>query len=182
MARVGYVEKEDLAPEHRHVYDEIAARRGGVGPPYSALLNNPEAASRVAALGAYVRFQSSLSERTKKLAALTAARESEGEFVWTVQERAALSAGLEQEAINAIRERRAPQALNAEDAPIVQFALELLQRHRISEATFREVQERLGDAGVIDLIILIGHYYSLSHAMSALEVDLLPGVTSTPSG
>jgi hypothetical protein len=30
MALVRLVEKEDLAPEHRHIYDEIAASRGGV--------------------------------------------------------------------------------------------------------------------------------------------------------
>jgi hypothetical protein len=29
MARVRLVEKEDLAAEHRHIYDEIATSRGG---------------------------------------------------------------------------------------------------------------------------------------------------------
>jgi len=72
--------------------------------------------------------------------------------------------------IQAIRERRAPQGLALEDALIVQFTLELLRQHRITDATYRVVQQRLGDAGVIDLLILIGYYGSLSHTLSALEV------------
>ena len=59
---------------------------------------------------------------------------------------------------------------------IVQFTLELLRQHRITDATFQAVQQKLGDAGVIDLLILIGYYGSLSHALSALEV--MPPVPS----
>ena len=34
-------------------------------------------------------------------------------------------------------------------------------------------------AGVIDLLMLIGYYYSLAHTMGALEVGPPPGVPST---
>jgi len=40
----------------------------------------------------------------------------------------------------------------------------------LATVTFQVVQQRLGDAGVIDLLMLIGYYGSLSHALSALEV------------
>lgn len=52
MARVRYLEREDLPAEHRQVYDDIARSRGGVQPNFRALLNSPLAASRMAALGA----------------------------------------------------------------------------------------------------------------------------------
>ncbi len=50
---------------------------------------------------------------------------------------------------------------------------------RLADATFRTVQQRLGDAGVVDLLLLIGYYWSVSHALSALEAE--PGVPSTLS-
>ena len=93
----------------------------------------------------------------------------------------ARSAGLGEDIINAIRERRAPEALATEDASIVQFTLELLKQHRISDATFQAVQHRLGDAGVIDLLMLIGYYHGLAHTMGALEVRPPPGVIATLS-
>ena len=176
MARVRSLEREDLPAEHRHIYDDIAGSRGGVQPNFKALLNNPLATARMAALGGYVRFETPLPPRTKVLAVLATARENEGDYVWTANLPQARNAGVDEATISAIRERRAPQGLTPEDALIVQFTLELLRQHRITDATFQAVQQRLGDAGVIDLLYLIGYYGSLSHTLSALEV--MPPVPS----
>jgi 4-carboxymuconolactone decarboxylase len=170
MARVRPLEREDLPAEHRHIYDDIAGSRGRVQPNFKALLNNPLATARMAALGGYVRFETPLPPRVKVLAVLATARENEGDYVWTANLPQAQNAGVDEATIQAIRERRAPQGLALEDALIVQFTLELLRQHRITDATYQVVQQRLGDAGVIDLLILIGYYGSLSHTLSALEV------------
>jgi 4-carboxymuconolactone decarboxylase len=181
MARVRYLERADLTPAHQPLYDEIAASRGGLPPNFKALLNSPVASARMAVLGAYVRFETPLPARIKALALLTAAREAEGDYVWAMNQPQAQSAGLGEDIINAIRERRAPDGLAPEDASIVQFTLELLRQHRIADATFQAVQHRLGDAGVIDLLMLIGYYHSLAHTLGALEVGPPPGVPSTLS-
>jgi 4-carboxymuconolactone decarboxylase len=170
MARVRPLEREDLPAEHRHIYDDITGSRGRVQPNFKALLNNPLATARMAALGGYVRFETPLPPRVKMLAVLATARENEGDYVWTANLPQAQNAGVDEATIQAIRERRAPQGLALEDALIVQFTLELLRQHRITDATYQVVQQRLGDAGVIDLLILIGYYGSLSHTLSALEV------------
>ena len=179
MARLRSLEREDLAPAYRHVYDDIAASRGDVPPNYKVLLHSPQAASRMAALGAYVRFEAPVPARIKALALLTTARETAGNYVWTMNQPHAGTAGLTEDVITAIRERRAPASLAPEDAVIVQFTLELLTQHRIAETTFRAVQQQLGDAGVVDLLLFIGYYSSLSHALSALEID--PPIPSTLS-
>ena len=170
MARVRPLEREDLPAQHQHVYDDIAASRGRVPPNFKALLNNPLATARMAALGGYVRFETPLSSRVKMLAVLATAREFDGDYVRTANLPQARNADVDEATIEAIRERRAPQGLALEDALIVQFTLELLRQHRITDATYQVVQQRLGDAGVIDLLILIGYYGSLSHTLSALEV------------
>ena len=177
MARVRPLEREDLPAEHRHIYDDIAGSRGRVQPNFKALLNNPLATARMAALGGYVRFETPLPPRVKMLAVLATAREFDGDYVWTANLPQARNAGVDEVTIQAIRERCAPQGLAPEDAVIVQFTLELLRQHRITDATFQAVQQKLGDAGVIDLLILIGYYGSLSHALSALEV-MPPGLSA----
>ena len=176
MARVRSLERDDLPAEHRHIYDDIAGSRGRVQPNFKALLNNPLATARMAALGGYVRFEAPLPPRVKMLAVLATARENEGDYVWTANLSQARDAGVDEATIQAIRECRALQGLAPEDAAIVQFTLELLRQHRITDATFQAVQQKLGDAGVIDLLILIGYYGSLSHALSALE--FMPPVPS----
>jgi 4-carboxymuconolactone decarboxylase len=176
MARVRPLEREDLPAEHWHIYDDIAGSRGRVQPNFKALLNNPLATARMAALGGYVRFETPLPPRVKMLAVLATAREFDGDYVWTANLPQARNAGVDEATIQAIRERRAPQGLALEDALIVQFTLELLRQHRITDTTYQVVQQRLGDAGVIDLLVLIGYYGSLSHTLSALEV--MPPVPS----
>ena len=180
MTRLRALTRDDLVPADRQVYDAIAARRGGVPPNYHVLLHSPQAAARMAALGTYIRFESPLPARTKALALLTTARETDGDYVWTMNQPHAATAGLTADLITAIRERRALASLAPEDAAIIRFTLELLTQHRIAEATFRAVQCQLGDAGVVEILLLIGYYASLSHAASALEI--LPSRLSTLSG
>ena len=178
MARVPFATREGMTPEGQKVWDEIESSRGGVARNYAALLNNPKAAGNFAVLGGYARYETPLPPRIKALAVLTAAREANGHYVWTVNQPAAKDAGLSQEIIDAIHERRAPVGLEANDASVVQFVLELLRHHRISDATFEAMRALVGDSGVVDVLIVSGYYHTLAHCLQALEVELPEGTTS----
>ena len=178
MARVPFLNREDLAPEHRPVWDEIEGSRGDVAQNFRALLNGPEAAGKMSVLGAYVRFENSLDAKTKRLAALVTAREADGDYVWTVQVPEAGTDGISEETVKAIQQGRSPQGLTAEDQATVDFVQELLRDHRVSDTTYNAVRQRLGVAGVVDLLVLTGYFWTLSHALSALEVEP-PGGAST---
>jgi 4-carboxymuconolactone decarboxylase len=145
---------------------------------YAAILNNPMAASAYATLGGYVRFQTPLDPRVKALAVLTAAREASGHYVWTVNQRGAREAGVGEDIVAAIREYRAPVGLAARDATVVQFVLEILRQHRVSDATYEALRSQIGDAAIIDMLVVVSYYYGLAHLLQALQVELPEGVTS----
>lgn len=178
MARVPFTTRESMTPEGQAVWDDIETTRGGVARNYAALLNNPEAAGSFAALGGYVRFETPLDPRVKSLAVLTAAREASGHYVWTVNQRSAKEAGIGDEIIAAIHEYRAPVGLDAKDAAVVQFVLELLRQHRVSDASFEALRSQIGDAGIVDLLVVVAYYHGLAHSLQALDVELPEGVTS----
>ena len=52
------------------------------------------------------------------------------------------------------------------------------RQHRVSDATFEALRSRLGDAGIIELMVVAGYYQALANCLQALEVDLPEGVTS----
>ena len=158
------------------VWDDIQTSRGGVQRNYAALLNNPQASAAFAGLGGYVRFETPLDPRVKAVAILTAAREAGGHYVWTVNQRGAKEANLSDELISAIREFRAPAGLDTNDATVVQFVLELLRQHRISDTTFEAMRSLVGDAGIVDTLIVVAYYHGLAHSLQALEVELPEGV------
>jgi 4-carboxymuconolactone decarboxylase len=85
---------------------------------------------------------------------------------------------LSQEIIDSIHERRAPVGLDANDASVVQFVLELLRQHKISDTTFEAVRAQIGDSGVVDMLIVSGYYHTLAHCLQALEVELPEGTPS----
>jgi 4-carboxymuconolactone decarboxylase len=178
MARVPFTKRENMTPEGQKIWDEIQTSRGGVARNYAALLNNPQAAGRLAALGGYARFETPLDPRVKALAILTAAREANGHYVWTVNQRSAREAGVTEDIIKAILEFRAPGGLKAQDANVVQFVLELLRHHKVSHATFEALRAQIGDTGIIDVLVVVAYYHGLAHSLQALEVELPEGVTS----
>ena len=82
------------------------------------------------------------------------------------------------EIIEIIHQRRAPWGLEPSDANVVQFVLEILRQHKVSDATFEALRSQVGDAGVVDVLVVSGYYHTLAHSLQALEVDLPEGVTS----
>jgi 4-carboxymuconolactone decarboxylase len=179
MARVPYVQREQLPPEQQKHFDSIAGSRGRVGPNFQTLLNSPEAGGRFAAFGEYVRFHGDVPARLKELAIITAAREANNDYVWTAHERLAREQGITDPVINAIRNRTAPDGLAGDDAAVVRFAKELLTTHEIADATFNTMQQKLGNKGIMDLILLIMYYHSLAHTLQAVKLEMPAGTPST---
>ena len=175
MTRVPFATRDSMDAAGQAVWDDIETSRGGVQRNYAALLNNPQAASNFAHLGGYARFETPLPPRVKAVAVLTAAREACGHYVWTVNQPAAKYAGLTDADIAAIHQYRAPSGLSGDDAAVSGFVIELLRQHRVSDASFEALRGLIGDAGVIDLLVVVAYYHGLAHALQALQVELPEG-------
>jgi 4-carboxymuconolactone decarboxylase len=95
-----------------------------------------------------------------------------------VNQRGAREAGIGEGIVAAIREFRAPVGLVPGDACVVQFVLELLRQHRVSDATYEALRSQIGDAAIIDMLVVVSYYHGLAHLLQALDVELPEGVTS----
>lgn len=171
MPRIPAVIRESLPPEKQHIYDAIGESRGRVSGPFPVLLNSPELASRIATLGHYIRYESTLKPMVRELAILTVAREFDCQYAWTSHDPLARQAGVRDEAISALRDRKAPQGLTEEEADIVRYGQELVRNRRVSDATFQAVIKRLGQQGITELTATMGYYTMLGFALNAFEVQ-----------
>jgi 4-carboxymuconolactone decarboxylase len=61
-----------------------------------------------------------------------------------------------------------------EDAQIVEFTQQLLQKHRVDDATFKAIQARFGNDGLIQLTGAIGYYSLLAMTVNACELEAAP--------
>jgi 4-carboxymuconolactone decarboxylase len=175
MAKLPPITSKDQVPaKDQAVFDSIVASRGAVQGPFTMFLHSPELAGRLAHLGAYVRFEGSLDMRVRVLAAMTVAREFEAVYVWGAQTGGARRLGVPEETITAIRENHS-RGIPPEDADIVDFTRQLLRRHRADEASFRKMQSRFGNDGLIQLTGAIGYYTMLAMTVNACELEAAPG-------
>lgn len=175
MARLPPItSKDQVAAKDHTTFDSIVASRGAVQGPFTMFLHSPELAGRLANLGAYVRFEGSLDMRVRVLAAMTAAREFEAVYVWGAQTGGARRLGVPEETIAAIRENHS-RGIPPEDAEIIEFTRQLLRRHRVDEASFKKIQSRFGDDGLIQLTGAIGYYSMLAMTVNACELEAAQG-------
>ena len=175
MARLPPItSKDQVAAKDHATFDSIVASRGAVQGPFTMFLHSPELAGRVAHLGAYVRFEGSLDMRVRVLAAMTVAREFEAVYVWGAQTGGARRQGVPEETITAIRDNHL-RGIPPEDAEIIEFTQQLLRRHRVDEASFKKMQTRFGNDGLIQLTGAIGYYSLLAMTVNACELEAAPG-------
>jgi 4-carboxymuconolactone decarboxylase len=175
MARLKPIMSTDqVAAEHRETIAAIEKSHGSLQGPYSIISYAPELAGRLAHAGTRIRFESPLDPRAKNLAALTTAREFDCQYVWGAQSGAARRQGIPESTIDAIRAKTS-EGIPAEDAQIVEFTQRLIRDHRIDDATFAAMQQRFGDALLIELTCSIGYYSMAAMSLNAAELEPGPG-------
>ena len=181
MARVPYVDREEMDAEGQAIYDRIRQDRNAprVGLQFRALLHNPKAAGFLTSMGAVLRFQSALPEDVKEFAICVLAREWNSDIEWTAHAPLAEKAGVGAEAIEAVRTGKAPAGLNDREKVILAFAHELLRKKSLSDETFAAAQKLLGMKGAVDLTLTCSYYTAINMAQAALKPELEPGKAST---
>jgi 4-carboxymuconolactone decarboxylase len=180
--RIPLVDRREALPaEHRAAWDQIVESRGHVAGPFAALLHAPEIARRVADVGAYVRFEAcALTGVQRELAILATARAMDCRYEWAAHGPLARKAGVRDEAIAAIRDRRAPAGLTPDEAAIVTYVTQLLRNHRVEDGTFAAARERLGVPGLVELTATAGYYAMLACTLNGFAVEPDPGTDRLP--
>ena len=173
MARIPLVTREQIAEKEQPAYDAFMQSRAGrpnVGP-YSLLLHMPEMAQRLEALRTYLRDEVSLSQKLQEIVMISVAREMGCAFIWYAHAAAARQAGVRDDIVDNIRERRPLANLDPDEQAVVTFTRELLQNRKVSRPTFDAATARFGPRGVMTLTNLIACYAVLAYNMNTYELE-----------
>ena len=170
-----------LPEDKRPLFEYLKQTRGSVRPPFSIVMNSPEAADRIAHLGGYIRFESSLPSSVTELATLAVSRAFDCRHEWAMHTGFARQAGVSDAAIDVIGNRKGLEGLSAEEALPVRYSRELLEQLKVSDETFAAARERYGDAGVIDLTATVGYYCMMACILNAIELIPPPTAEQLPA-
>jgi 4-carboxymuconolactone decarboxylase len=177
---------EALTPEQKsYVNGILTGPRAAISGPLSVMMVAPEMGSVVQTAMAYSRFAgregfSSVPPKLNELAILVAARAWSAEYVWNAHTRAAVSAGLSPDVVEAVRLGKRPAVMEKDVQAIYEFVSELLTTKKVGNATFEAAKAVLGgDRGVVDLVGTVG-LYQISSMLVVVD-QLAPGQGAKPS-
>jgi 4-carboxymuconolactone decarboxylase len=173
MARIPLVTRDQVVEKEQPAYDAFMrsrANRPNIGP-YTLLLHMPEMAQRLEALRTCLRDEASLSQKLQELVMISVAREMDCAFIWYAHAAAARQAGVRDDIVDGIRERRALQNLDPEEQIAVDFTRELLRSRKVSRPTFDAATARFGQRGTMTLTNLIACYAVLAYNMNTYELE-----------
>lgn len=176
MARYRDLTLSEMTPAQRRVHDMIVSgRRGRFGGPFQLLIRAPEICEHAAKLGEHLRWGTSLPDRLSELAIVTTAQFWRAQYEWYAHAPLAEKAGVPAAAIEAIRVGSTPSFDRQDDALVYRICTELFKNRRLSDATFDDAVETLGETGLVEVIGIIGYYSLIGNTLNVFQVQVPEG-------
>jgi 4-carboxymuconolactone decarboxylase len=181
MARVKLIQdRDDVAPEHYALFDELAALRGRISGPSTVVLHSPGLARPWNEISEYLHRDSIVAPADAELAVSATAREKDCPYVWNAHVPAARKAGVSEATIAAVRERRPIDALPASETLVVRYVQQLMQRNRVESDVFDALLAAHDPKWMIELTVWIGRYAALAGILNGFEVAAANPVETLP--
>ncbi|MCH8025347.1 MAG: carboxymuconolactone decarboxylase family protein [Chloroflexi bacterium] len=167
MARVPYLNKDDLEPDDRVLLDRPANI-------FRALVNSPKGARAFARHGNYILSRSKLDPRLRELAIIQVGYSTNSPYEYSHHVEIGRQNGVSDDDIRAIAEESAggESHLGELERAVLSAAREITNDVSLSDDTFAVLEAALDSESLVDLILAISFYNGASRTLNALEVDV----------
>ena len=173
MSRIPLPTPDTMTDDQKRVYEKIVSGpRGRLVGPLRAALHSPELAERWQALGALLRFGTSLAPRVSELAIVVTARRWNSQIEWHIHAQAARAAGISDAVLDAIQARETPVFDNPDDAVVYEFARQIQETGEVDPDLYAQAVARWDAVGVVELTAVIGYYTMVSMTLNAHEIPM----------
>jgi 4-carboxymuconolactone decarboxylase len=183
MSHIPYLGYEEIGDEGRAVWDEVVKTRGGSdfvdingsSVALQAWVQAPSVGGPALALGAAVKYDTSIDRDLTELAIITVGARWKAEFEFWAHSQVALGHGVEQAVIDAIAEGREPE-LSDRQQIVYRVAKQIVDQGSIEPETLETAIAELGRTATIELSALCGYYTLVAFVMNTFGVPLPNGV------
>ncbi|GLU33267.1 carboxymuconolactone decarboxylase family protein [Trinickia caryophylli] len=169
--RLPEFDPSSASPAQQAVLDEILrGPRGNLAGPFLAWIASPEFAQHAQRLGAFCRYRTGLPLRLSELAILVTAARWRAQAEWQIHHPIAIDAGVPAAVADSIRRGERPVFAERDDELIFDFANELYETKRVSDATFEKAMQRFGRETTVNLVGLLGYYALVAMTLNVFQV------------
>jgi alkylhydroperoxidase family enzyme len=167
MARLPYLDKSDLLPEHQ----DLLARNLNL---YRVLAHSPRAARSLNTLARFIRDGSRLDPRLRELAILQVSYLTRSAWGYSHHVRIGREIGLSNDEIRAVAEETngRPTSLDLLPKAVLRAAREMTVDLAVSDETFAVLRQGLDTERLTDLVVTISFYNGLIRLLETMRVDV----------
>ena len=169
MARLPYLEPDQVAPEYR----DMLKRNTNL---HKLLVNSPDMARAFSGLGGYIRFKSKLDSRLRELAILQVGWMEKSEYEFTHHVKIGKEFGVTDEDIKGLMAETEGKPSNLEPLTkaVLRGAREMVKDLAMSDATFAEIKKDLSNEHMTDLVLTIAFYCAVVRVLATMQIDNEP--------
>src|SRR6202161_4353632 len=144
MTRIPYVRREELGPEGQQLWDgivdsvggHVVTADGGLAGPVNAFVTVLRAGRRLSALGAKLRFGTSIERRLSEIAIITTGARWQAEFEWWAHAAMAREQGGAAGVVAAIGHGEDPPFEADDEQAVYAVARQLAHAGRLDQETY----------------------------------------------
>jgi alkylhydroperoxidase family enzyme len=169
MARLPYLEADQVAPEYR----DMLKRNTNL---HKLLVNSPDMARAFNGVGGYIRFKSKLDPRLRELAILQVGWLEKSEYEFTHHVKIGREFGVTDDDIAGLMAETEgkPSGLEPLARAVLRGAREMTRELAMREATFAEIKQQLPDEQMVDLVLTIAFYCAVVRVLATMQIDNEP--------
>jgi 4-carboxymuconolactone decarboxylase len=181
MARLAPLALPDMDRDQLKLYHEITEgpRKGGrlldedgsPRGPFGPMLRSPAIGSPLQALGAAVRYSSSLAPDVRELAILTVATVCRSAFEWESHLPLAVEAGLDESKLANLWHGNASDFEDPLHVIVEAAVRQLVGSCTLDEDTYGRLAESLVPSQMVDLVVTVGYYFTLAALLNGFAID-----------
>lgn len=176
MARLPYINREDLPEAERGVFDEFERERGT--PPgniHRLMANAPNLMRRFSSLAMELRNHTQLDPKLRELALMTVGRIAGAEYEFVHHWNIALRVGVRREQLEQLADFERSPAFNQQERAVMRYAAEVTTNIRLSDATFDALRAFLDNRRIMELAMNVATYNAVVRILVPMGVELEPG-------
>lgn len=188
MSRLASIYPKDMSEEQlayyrsirsRPTFKDVADETPLVGP-FVAYQRSVEYGQRKNSMSRYLRHDGLLPARLVELATIIVCRIWNGEFAFNSHARGAIREGISEAAVAAIRNGKVPDFAKADEEGVYNFVYQLTDNKSVDDAAYKAAVDSLGEAALVELVGLCGHYMTACMTLNAFEIPMREGDEPLP--
>ena len=172
MARLSYIDREDLPEDKRYLFDNLSRDGGRVGNLFRVLGHSPQLLHQFMRLGSDLRSRTKLDPRLCELAILTVGRLAQAPYEYVHHIVIARRVGVTDAQIEGLPVWERHPAFSEQERAVIRYAETVTREIRVSDEVFDAVHAFLDDEQMVELTLNVAFYNLVVRFLEPMQVEL----------